>query len=167
MMFEGFPDYETHVMAEGIRDVDSISYPDKAYLIAGDLSLDPEDHDSFGEEALTVYRGDTEKVTESLRAGGRFCREFPIYFTETERSARIYAQDKIDDTDKVLWQIEVPYENIVVPEENQSVYEQGLVSIPEETFHFIGTNIQGGIHHLELVASDIPEEWIEIEKIEP
>lgn len=168
MSGEDEAEYENHALAEGIEFVEPEQYPKKAYEIAGELDIDPAEHESFGEDGVTLYRGDTAMVFEDIDDGDHLRRDFPIYFADNGEDAVGYADAKLDETEKILLEVEVPYEQLEVSGKDQGDIENGSEILEPGTVYFIGSNLalNGGDRHLEFAATEIPKDWVSVESID-
>ncbi|MFB6115892.1 MAG: hypothetical protein ABEK10_00110 [Candidatus Nanosalina sp.] len=164
---ENEPEYSNHLAAEGIEFDQDQEYPEKAYKICGELNLDPAEHESFHDEGITLYRGDSLDVFEDLDTGKSLRRDFPFYFADTREAAISYADNKLGDEDNILLEADVRYEDIEIFEGDQIDVERGQAQLDPDKIHFLGVtpSNKGASKHLEFAATRIPREWISVEEI--
>lgn len=168
MLREEETDCEKHVLAEGIEYFEPEEYHRKAYRIAGEMKLDPLKHESFGQESVTLYRGDTVPVFEDMNKEDRLERGFPIYLADTPESATGYTEHKLGDGERILLEVDVPYDDIEIFTGNTMDVESGDAELDQGKIYFLGSNLaqEGGEEHLEFAATEIPKDWVSVSRID-
>ncbi|WEL23841.1 hypothetical protein [Candidatus Nanohalovita haloferacivicina] len=157
---------DSQVEAEG-KELYRRDYPDVAEDIANSYGTRPRYSTAFGEDHLTVFRGDTEEVFQDLLEDGDLVRDFPIYFTDSEDAAEVYADRKFDDSGRLVLEIEVPYEDVEILDSEQSDIEQGDVEVEPGKLYYVGSNMAPGPteREMEFVGTEIPEEWYSVRQL--
>ena len=152
--------------AEGIFQVTD-DYPDIAYDIAREVNSTPKGHSSFSSDSVRIFRGDVRSVFDELETEEGLERDFPIYFSDTAKSAAEYTHHKIDENDPLLVEAEIPYENIEIYYSESSDIERREVDLEPNTVYLIGSsiNVESKGEHMEFVATSIPQEWYSVRNL--